>query len=511
MTDAAVRLTGIEKRYGATRALAGADLELVPGRVHAIVGENGAGKSTLLEIAAGVRVADAGRVLVLGAELSPATPREAVRRGVAMVHQHFMLVPTLTGLENLALGHEPRRFGLFVDLAPIERQVSSLAVSLGLEVPLDVPVAALSVGERQRLELLRALRTSPKVLILDEPTAVLAPAEARAVLALAKKLAGEGVAVALVTHHLDEVAEHADEVTVLRRGAVVAHHGPGDPAVHDGKRLAREALGEDPERVARVRAPASAVAPVRLRLSSLETDETDDTAVPLRGIDLEVRRGEVVGVAGVEGNGQLDLERAIAGLVRPRRGAITLDGADAGRDDPRARRARGVACIASDRHAHGIAGELPARDVVRLGALAEVSRRGLVRDDVLDAAFADAVRALDVRPDDPALRAAAFSGGNQQKLVVARELRARGSGPPSVVLAAQPTRGVDVRAAARVRRALLDAAEAGAAVLLISSDLDELRAICDRIVVLRGGRLVADLSPEERASVIGEAMLGGAA
>ncbi len=519
VTDAAVVLARIEKRYGETRALASADLELVGGRVHAIVGENGAGKSTLLKIAAGVETADAGRVRVLGEELWPATPREALRRGVAMVHQHFMLVPTLTGLENLALGHEPRRVGLFVDLAPVAREVSTLAASLGLEVRLDVPVASLSVGERQRLELLRALRSAPKALILDEPTAVLAPGEARAVLALAKELATRGVAVALVTHHLDEVAAWADEVTVLRRGAVVARHAPGDPAIRDVQRLAREALGEDPERVARARDAVASDAPVRLRLEALETDPRGEIAtVPLRGVDLEVRRGEVVGVAGVEGNGQHALESAIAGLARPLRGAIVVDGVDATRDDVRARRARGVAVIASDRHADAIAADLPARDVLRLGALDEASRRGIlrrgiVREDVLDAAFDEAVRAFDVRPAEPRLPAGAFSGGNQQKLVVARELRRRplrGSDgvPPAVVLAAQPTRGVDVRAAARVRRALLDAAAEGAAVLVISSDLDELRAVCDRIVVVRGGRVVAELSPDERASVFGEAMLG---
>ena len=236
-----VALSAIEKRYGQTRALGGAGIELHAGRVHAVVGENGAGKSTLLKIAGGVESADAGRVIVMGSELRPASPREAIRRGVAMVHQHFMLVPTLTGLENLSLGDEPTRMGL-LDLSARRAQIEALANDLELPVRLDVPTESLSVGERQRLELLRALRTRPKVLILDEPTAVLAPREAEAVLGLARRLADDGVAVALVTHHLDEVAAWSDEITVLRRGAVVAHHAPGDEAISDVHLIAREAL-----------------------------------------------------------------------------------------------------------------------------------------------------------------------------------------------------------------------------------------------------------------------------
>lgn len=507
MTDtAAVVLDGIEKRYGQTRAVDGAGLALFGGRVHAVVGENGAGKSTLLKIAGGVIAADRGRVQVLDRELRPATPREAIRRGVAMVHQHFMLVPTLTGLENLALGEEPTRLGV-LHLAPLAAEVERLARSLGLEVPLDVPVARLSIGERQRLELLRALRHAPKVLILDEPTAVLAPSEARAVLGLARDLATRGVAVALVTHHLDEVAEFADEVTVLRRGKVVAHHPPGDPAIADVRLLAREAVGEEPPVVARK--PQERDERVRLRVDDLHVDPGEAGAgAPLRALSLALARGEVVGVAGVEGNGQHALELALSGVLPSQRGSISLDEVDVTGATIAERRRRGLAWIPSDRHAHGIADDLPARDVLLLGAFGEAARRGVVDDDALDRSFAAAVQALDLRPDDPELAAGSFSGGNQQKLVIARELRASRAGRAAVVLAAHPTRGVDVRAAATIRRSLVDAARDGAAVLVISSDLDELRDISDRIVVLRGGAVVATLPPDTPVSVIGEAMLG---
>lgn len=508
-----VSLEKIEKRYGATRALAGASLALIPGRVHAVVGENGAGKSTLLKIAGGVETADSGRVIVAGRELSPATPREAIRRGVAMVHQHFMLVPTLTGLENLALGDEPTRGGL-LDLRARARSIEQLARDLDLPVPLDVPVSALSVGERQRLELLRALRTKPKVLILDEPTAVLAPQEAESVLGLARRLADDGVAVALVTHHLDEVAAWADEITVLRRGAVVAYHPPDDGAISDVRQIAREALGGDVPEVKRAR-PAREQASTRLSLRGLSADAGEGAGAPLRGIDLDVAEGEIVGIAGVEGNGQQALELVLGGLLHANAGELRVDGDDARADDVHQRRARGLAWIASDRHEHAIAEALPARDVIRLGALSEVARHGVIDDGALVAAFGAAVRTYDLRPDDPGLAIGAFSGGNQQKLVVARELRDRpvrgeAAAAPRVVVAAQPTRGVDLRAAARIRAALVDVAKRGAGVLVISSDLDELRSISHRIAVLRGGRIAAVLAPDESTAALGEAMLGGA-
>ena len=502
--EALVTMRDVVKTFGSSRALDGASLELFSGRVHAIVGENGAGKSTLLKIAAGTVVADSGVVRVAGSALSPATPREATRRGVGMVHQHFMLVSTLTGLENLALGAEPTKSGL-LDLGPLATRVSAVLASLGLELRLDVAAEQLSVGERQRLEIARVLVRGARVVILDEPTALLAPSEARAVLSLARRLAADGAAVAIVTHHLDEVAEHADEVTVLRRGRVIAHHPPGDAAVHDARALSREALGEAPF-VTNRRTTELDPAAIALSLEAFAVSAGDDVGVALEPLDLRVARGEIVGVAGVEGNGQRALELALAGLV-PSRGRVSIAGVDVSRADVRARRAHGLAFIPSDRHEHGVAETLTAADVLRLGALSEVARGGRIDERALENAYADAVRAFDVRPADPAITAGALSGGNQQKVVVARELR----GAPACVLAGQPTRGVDARAATTIRNALVALAARGTAVLLVSSDLDELRAISDRIVVLRGGRLVAELSHEASNDVIGAAMLGGQA
>ena len=513
VSSIAVTLVDVVKTFGAVRALEGASLTLHRGRVHAIVGENGAGKSTLLKIAAGSYAADFGSVSIDGVPLAKATPREAIRRGVGMVHQHFMLVPTLTALENLALGDEPTRaFGL-LDLRPLRARVQALLQQLQLSLRLDAPIEELSVGERQRLEIVRVLSRGAKVVILDEPTAVLPPSEARTVLALARKLAGDGAAVALVTHRLDEVAEHADEVTVMRRGRVVAHHDVDDPAVHDVKALAREALGEEefaaPIRIDRknkVDRNQRGLVVERLTLSS-------DEHGALHEVSFAVGGGEIVGVAGVEGNGQWALELALSGMLLPARGGgrIVIDGRDVSRHDVRARRRAGLAWIPSDRHRDALVDELPVADVVRLGALSEVSRGAVVDERALALAFTEAVERFDVRPTDETLLAGKFSGGNQQKIVVARELRARPDVRSTrVLVAAQPTRGVDARAAATIRRAIVALADEGGAVVVISSDLAELRALVDRIVVLRSGRIVAELPPEADVDAIGAAMLGGA-
>jgi simple sugar transport system ATP-binding protein len=325
---------------------------------------------------------------------------------------------------------------------------------------------------------------------------VLAPKEADALLSRVRRLAhDQGVAVAIVTHHLDEVVRFADEVTVLRRGRFVAHHGAGDPTLRDARALALEALGEAPPVVARVVEPTDRV---RLRLRGLCAAAPEGAGAALAPLDLEVRAGEIVGVAGVEGNGQTPLELALAGVL-PSEGEVTVDGAPLA-GDVAARRAAGLAWIPADRHAHGLPFGLPAADALVLGAMP--TRRGLVDEAALARRFLAATKDLDLRPADPSWPTGAFSGGNQQKLVVAREL----ARAPAVLLAAQPTRGVDLLVAARIRQGIVDAAAAGAAVLLVSADLEELRTLSDRLLVLRRGR-VTELARGADRTAIGEAML----
>jgi simple sugar transport system ATP-binding protein len=515
----ALELVGITKSFGALRAVDAASLRLERGRVHAIVGENGAGKSTLLKIAAGVLDADAGQILIDGEPLRPATAREAARRGLGMVHQHFMLVPTLTGRENLALGVEPTRFGM-LDLRAASARAEALAQELDLPLRLDVPIELLSIGERQRLEIVRVLARAGRrgVLVLDEPTAVLGPSDSKALLVLIRKLADDGAAVALVTHRLDEVVACADEVTVMRRGKIVATHAAGSNELRDARALARDALGEDVAEVVRPPRPASlrsgegATAP-RAALELVDVAAHSSEGGRLDGVSLQVERGEIVGVAGVEGNGQHELELAITGLLRLDAGRVAIGGRDVTALDVAGRRRGGLAWIPGDRHVHGVAATLAVTDVLRLGALGEARRPGSpwIDEAVLQAAFRDAVERLDLRPDDPGALVEELSGGNQQKVVVARELR----GAPALLLAVHPTRGVDARAAMRIHGRLVAAAEAGAGVLLISSDLAEIRALSHRIVVLRKGRFVAELAPgregEVELDVIGAAMLGGEA
>jgi simple sugar transport system ATP-binding protein len=523
----ALELVGITKTFGALRAVDAASLRLERGRVHAIVGENGAGKSTLLKIAAGVLQADSGEIRIEGEPLRPTTAREAARRGLGMVHQHFMLVPTLTGRENLALGVEPTRFGL-LDLGAASARAEALAQELDLPLRLDVPIELLSIGERQRLEIVRVLARAGRrgVLVLDEPTAVLGPADSKALLALIRKLADDGAAVALVTHRLDEVVACADEVTVMRRGKIVATHGAGAIELRDARALARDALGEDVAEVARPPRPArpashadapSGAAEGATSLSAQAALELAEVAAHspdggrLEGVSLRVEAGEIVGVAGVEGNGQHELELAIAGLLRLDAGRVAIAGLDVTAMDVAGRRRRGLAWIPGDRHVHGVAATLAVTDVLRLGALDEARRPGSpwIDESVLAAAFRDAVARLDLRPDDPAALVEELSGGNQQKVVVARELR----GAPALLLAVHPTRGVDARAAMRIHARLVAAARAGAGLLLVSSDLAEIRTLAHRIVVLRKGRLVAELTPDRDGEVdldaIGAAMLGG--
>ncbi|MCC7538721.1 MAG: ABC transporter ATP-binding protein [Deltaproteobacteria bacterium] len=511
--SSALVLEGIGKRFGAVVALDDVSMRVERATVHAVCGENGAGKSTLMRVVAGLVVPDRGAFEVLGARYARLDPRGARAAGVGMVHQHFMLVDTLSVAENVVLGAEPTK-GPLLDRAAAEAEVARLASTHGLEVDARAKIADLSVGERQRVEILKALRGGARLLILDEPTAVLTPHETRALLALVKKLAKDGTTVVVVTHKLDEVMEVASRASILRRGR---HEGDVAIAETSAEDLARRMVGREvhlgrgPDRVA----PIAKEAKAALALDRVSCARIGAPGrVGLDDVSLEVREGEVLGVAGVEGNGQHELWAVTAGLVRPSTGRVRLGGDDVTELSTAERFARGLGSVPADRHREGLVLGLPLWENVALGGLGAVSRHGALRVRAMRERADRLLRAFDVRPPDASLPASALSGGNQQKVVVARELERAPSGAevPRALVVAQPTRGVDVGAIEEIWRRLGSARDRGTGVLLVSSELTELLALSDRIAVLVRGRIVAVLDRAEAdREKLGELMLGARA
>jgi simple sugar transport system ATP-binding protein len=496
-----LEIAAVTRRFGDFVAVSGATLEIGPGAIHAIIGENGAGKSTLLKMAAGVIAPSEGEVRVDGRPLRPATPAEAITRGVGMVHQHFMLVHAFRAIENVVLGSEPTRALGRLDLAGAEARARSIMESAGIGVPLGAVTATLTVGERQRLEILRVLYRGARALLLDEPTAVLSPIEAEELYATLRRLADGGASVAVVTHRLDEVSRFADHVTVMRRGKVVlsrAQERASAPLSTD--ELTRAIMGGDP--------PPSFSPPelapdaeVLLEVKDLSLASPAGPAL-LDGVDLAVKAGEIVGVAGVEGNGQRELVRALAGMEPRATGRVAVAGCDLSGARVRARRPL-LGVVHEDRHAEGLLLDATVGDNLVLGDLGDPGP--------LDerATIARRIDAFGVHPAEPGRRAGELSGGNQQKIVIARALdRFTRPGVRAAAVLAQPTRGVDVGAAAVIYRAVGDAARAGMAVLVISADLAELRRLSHRIVVMRRGKVVKSLPRDASETEIGRAMLG---
>ena len=486
----ALRVVNLTKSFGAVQAVRGVTLAFEAGEIHAVVGENGAGKSTLLKMAAGIATPDAGHVEIFDAKLAPHDAAEAIARGVGMVQQHFALIGVFTALENMVLGAEPVAALGRLDMARAREKAAAVGRELGVELPLDAPAETLGVGDRQRLEIARALYRDARVLILDEPTAVLTPAEAEALYATLRRLADTGKAIVVVTHKLDEVRDFADVASVMRRGELVS---PAPRVVvrgGDGRELAEAIMGGAlPDELA---PRQKTLADVRLRVRDVRLGRA------LRGVSFDVRGGEIVGVAGVEGNGQRELVRVLAGL----------EARDAGDVAPER---EGLSIVHEDRTREGLVLDATLRDNLLLGELSRFSRAGVLDAPAIERAAAERLAHARVVPDDLDARAKALSGGNQQKIVVQRALaRTRADDGPRVLVVAHPTRGVDLGAGRAIHDALLDAASRGVAVLVISSDLHELRALADRILVMARGRIAAELSPSSTDRELGEAMLGTA-
>lgn len=496
-----VDLRDVSKRFGDLQVLHGVDLTADSGQIHAVVGENGAGKTTLMRILAGLERADSGRITVGGTTLPRHhSPSQALAAGVGLVPQHCEVAPGLTVLESVSLGNEPRRWGLLYDAAGARAKVREISDRMGFSFSWDAPAASLGMAQRQRLELVRLLSREAKVLILDEPTTVLTAQEVESLFDALRRLAASGRTILFITHKLDEVRAIADDISVLR-GGVVAGRLRGSTT--DNATIARLMIGE--LSAPSVRASSGEPGETRLELHEVSVRSGGVGSHALHNLELSCRGGEIVGIAGVEGNGQQELVEVITGIRPVDSGTIQLHGRAVERASIGARRAAGLSVVPADRMHEGANLQAKVWETATATApLTEHGRFGLLRRRALRQKGADIAARVGVAAA-PDLPTSALSGGNIQRLIVGREL----DRDPSVVVLAHPTRGVDVRGIAFIHRQLFDLRAAGKAVLVLSADLDELTEICDRIHVLAAGRLSPDFRPGELdASQIGILMAG---
>jgi simple sugar transport system ATP-binding protein len=495
-----LELREITKRFGDVLANDHINIRVEAGTIHAIVGENGAGKSTAMRIAYGFYTADSGEILVDGEPRNIQTPQDAIRLGIGMVHQHFMLVDTMTVAENIVLGAEPGTH-VSIDLHTAAKEIRKLSDEFRLSVNPDAFVHDLSVGQQQRVEL---LNREAQILILDEPTAVLTPQEVEEFFAILRRMREQGKTVIIITHKLSEVLAISDDVTVMRDGRVVGRLKTRET---NAAELARLMVGRDV--LLRVEKPEARPGRVVLSVRSLSVTAGGERGV--RDVSFEVRAGEIVGVAGVEGNGQTELIEALAGLTPAPQvgGAVEFEGRDITGASARARYELGIAHVPEDRHRRGllldfdlaensILGVHYRRPAVSLSPLLDL--RG-IRQRALEV-----IRDFDVRPANPDLPARALSGGNQQKLIIGREFEL----PPTLMLVSQPTRGVDIGAIEFIHRKLVALRDQGCAILLVSAELEEVMSLSDRLLVIYHGRIVGEVNPQQATpEEIGLMMTGG--
>ncbi len=487
-----LQLRNISKRFGDVLANDQVNIVVKPGTIHAIVGENGAGKSTAMRIAYGFYTPDSGEILIDGQVRNITSPHDAIALGVGMVHQHFMLVETMTVAENIVLGAEPGT-SLALDLKKAASQIRQLSEEFKLAVNPNEPVEHLSVGQQQRAELLKALYRHARLLILDEPTAVLTPLEVEEFFTILRRMREQGKTVIIITHKLSEVLAVSDEVTVMRDGKVVGQVATMNT---NAAELARMMVGR--EVLLRVEKTEPRIGPPQLSLRSLSVTANDGSK-PVNEVSFEVRSGEIVGIAGVEGNGQTELIEALAGLVDTARisGEINFEGKNITSLGARSRRELRIAHIPEDRHRRGLLLDFSLAENAILGVhyrppIAAIGDGIFLDENAIQRRTTEIINAFDVRPRNNVLPARALSGGNQQKLIIGREFRV----DPKLLLVSQPTRGVDIGAIEFIHRKLVELRDSGCAVLLISAELEEVTSLSDRLLIIHQGRIVGEVDPK---------------
>ena len=485
-----VELRGISKRFGETLANDHVDFDLRAGEIHALLGENGAGKTTLMNILYGLYQPDEGEILVNGAPVTIRSPADAIRQGIGMVHQHFMLIPPLTVVENVVLGL-PSAKGIFLDPEGASKRIREISTQYGLAVDPSARVMHLSVGAEQRVEILKALYRNVRILILDEPTAVLTPGEVKELFQVFRSLAESGCSIIFITHKLGEVMELAHRTTVMRRGKRVATMDTSSTTDHE---LAAMMIGEGHKLSSKAARRKSKPGDAVLRLDDLWV-RTDRSTDALRGVSLTVAQGEIVGIAGVEGNGQAELGQALAGIRPPHRGRILLNGRDLTHQTPKTFIDAGVAYIPEDRHRFGLVMDFSVAENAVLNGLHQdrfrigpFLRRHLIHDEARRL-----IESYHIRTSGESAPVRTLSGGNQQKLVLARET----ARDPAVYVACQPTRGLDLAATEQIQWELIQERDRGKAIVLISTELEELFVLANRIAVLYRGEIMGFVRHDE--------------
>jgi ABC-type uncharacterized transport system ATPase subunit len=496
-----LELKNITKTFGNVIANNDVSITVHKGSIHAIVGENGAGKSTIMRIAYGFYAADSGEIWVDGKKVDIRGPHDAIRLGIGMVHQHFMLVDTMTAAENIVLGAETGS-ALNLDIEKANEELLALSNDMRLGVNPRAYIEDMSVGQQQRVELLKALYRNAEILILDEPTAVLTPQEVEEFFNILRRMKEQGKTVIIITHKLDEVLAISDEVTVMRDGKSVGHVKTSETSAKD---LARMIVGRDV--LLRVeKTPAKPESPV-LEVKNLHVEGKHGRAV--NGVTFDVKAGEIVGIAGIEGNGQTELIESLAGLLTSNEGTVSFLGNDITRRSARELKELGIAHIPEDRHRRGLLlhSDLSENSILGVHYRAPVAAAsGFMDSGAIGKRVREIIENFDVRPPNAALSAKSLSGGNQQKLIIGREFELN----PKLLLVSQPTRGVDIGAIEFIHRKLIELRDSGSAVLLVSAELEEVTALADRLLVIREGKIVGEVDPATTSNEdIGLMMTGG--